>query len=117
MDNMITAQQGGAAPANGQQGGGGAGVTSTALVPMRYPPGAEVPESLSQFKVLSVEIIDRVWASLKQMVEEDTADLVRRQRQRDEKWRLLMKLRPSGGLNQQFANMHAGEVREQRGAG
>merc|ERR1719163_2598739 len=76
----------------------------------RYPPGAEVPESLSQFKVLSVEIIDRIWASLKQMVEEDTADLVRRQRQRDEKWRLLMKLRPSGGGNQQFAQMYASEV-------
>eukprot|EP00397_Hematodinium_sp_SG-2012_P006087 GEMP01006114.1.p1 GENE.GEMP01006114.1~~GEMP01006114.1.p1 ORF type:complete len:1096 (+),score=271.58 GEMP01006114.1:59-3346(+) len=51
-------------------------------------------EALSNFKVLSVDIIDRIWASLKHMVEEDTSDLVRRQRQRDERRRQLMKLRP-----------------------
>lgn len=104
MDNMIANQGDGTDPNQG------------ALVPANQmrPPGAEVPESLSQFKVLSVEIIDRIWASLKQMVEEDTADLVRRQRQRDEKWRLLMKLRPpeGGGRvgNHQFAQMYANEV-------
>ena len=49
-----------------------------------------IPENLGDFKVLSVEIIDRIFNSLKQMVEEDISDLMRRQRHRDEKWRSIM---------------------------
>merc|ERR1719487_3103212 len=101
---MVTAME----PASGSSADPNHGVL--AVPPGRAPPGTEVPESLSQFKVLSVEIIDRIWASLKQMVEEDTADLVRRQRQRDEKWRLLIKLRPSAGGGRVGNHQFAGEV-------
>ena len=49
-----------------------------------------IPDCLGDFKVLSVEIIDRIFNQLKQMVEEDISDLMRRQRHRDEKWRTIM---------------------------
>merc|ERR1719428_764234 len=48
--------------------------------------GPRVPETLAQFKVLTADIIDRICASLRQMADEDTADLIRRQRQRDDRW-------------------------------
>merc|ERR1719313_2561817 len=54
--------------------------------------GGNLPvESLTEIRVLSADMIDKVWASLKQFVEEDTADLIRRTRQRDELWRKLMR--------------------------
>lgn len=67
-----------------------------------HAPGVEMPETFAQFKVLSADIIDRIWAQLKGMVEEDSADLVRRQRQRDERYRLLMKLMPNNQAKAQF---------------
>ena len=61
----------------------------------RGAPGNLPIDSLTEIRVLSADMIDKVWASLKRFVEEDTADLIRRTRQRDETWRKLM--RPPAG--------------------
>merc|ERR1719379_751849 len=72
--------------------------------------GPRVPETLAQFKVLTAEIIDRIFASLRQMADEDTADLVRRQRQRDDRWRQLVMLKPSLTCSQSCAALFCHDV-------
>ena len=49
---------------------------------------AALPQVLSQFRVFQVGTIERVLLALKKVAEEEIADLKRRQRMRDEMWRV-----------------------------
>lgn len=116
MDGIMAGTRAARAPGGGGPGGPEGDVFADAnayALALVHAPGVDMPESLSAFKVLSADIIDRIWAQLKEMVEEDSADLVRRQRQRDERYRMLMKLMPEktdGASQIVFEGMYKSEI-------